>query len=77
MGTAAGTSGLGLRLENICLTLKNLPGYTLLYNVHVQNQGWLRDENDSSSWFESGEVAGTAALSLRLEGIRIKLVKNE
>ncbi|MBU4439794.1 MAG: hypothetical protein L6276_05335, partial [Acetobacterium sp.] len=77
MGTEAGTTGLGLRLENICLTLKNLPGYTLLYNVHVQNQGWLRDENDSSSWFKSGETAGTSALSLRLEGIRIKLVKSE
>lgn len=77
MGTEAGTTGKGLRLENICLTLNNLPGYTLLYNVHVQNQGWLRDENDSSTWFKSGEVAGTSALSLRLEGIRIKLVKSE
>jgi hypothetical protein len=77
MGSAAGTSGLGLRLENICLTLNNLPGYSLRYNVHVQNQGWLRDEADSSSWFSSGEVAGTAGLSLRLEGIRIELVKDE
>ena len=77
MGTAAGTTGKGLRLENICLTLKNLPGYTLLYDVHVQNQGWLRDENDSSTWFKSGETAGTSALSLRLEGIRIKLVKDQ
>ena len=77
MGTAAGTSGLGLRLENICLTLNNLPGYSLRYNVHVQNQGWLRDEADPGSWFTSGEVAGTAGLGLRLEGIRIALVKNE
>lgn len=77
MGTAAGTSGLSLRLENICLTMNNLPGYSLRYNVHVQNQGWLRDENDSSNWFKSGETAGTAGLSLRLEGILIKLVKDE
>ncbi|PKL03417.1 MAG: hypothetical protein CVV55_00065 [Synergistetes bacterium HGW-Synergistetes-2] len=77
MGTAAGTSGLGLRLENICLTLHNLPGYSLRYNVHVQNQGWLRDEADRSRWFTSGEVAGTAALGLRLEGLRIELVKDE
>ncbi|MBI4857292.1 MAG: hypothetical protein HY818_11200 [Acetobacterium woodii] len=77
MGTTAGTTGEGLRLENICLTLKNLPGYTLFYDVHVQNQGWLRDENDSSTWFKSGETAGTVALGLRLEGIRIKLVKTE
>jgi hypothetical protein len=77
MGTAAGTSGLGLRLENICLTLTNLPGYSLRYNVHVQNQGWLRDEADPGSWFTSGEVAGTAGFGLRLEGIRIALVKDE
>ncbi|MBC3803960.1 hypothetical protein GH808_05855 [Acetobacterium fimetarium] len=77
MGSAAGTTGRSLRLENICLTLNNLPGYTLLYNVHVQDRGWLRDENDRSSWFRSGEVAGTSALSLRLEGIKIKLVKTE
>ncbi|MEO1814556.1 MAG: GLUG motif-containing protein [Acetobacterium sp.] len=77
MGSAAGTSGLGLRLENICLTLTNLPGYSLRYNVHVQNQGWLRDEADPSSWFTSGEVAGTAGQSLRLEGIRMVLVEDE
>lgn len=77
MGTAAGTSGQGLRLENICLTLEDLSGYTLLYTVHVQNQGWLRDENDSSSWFKSGEIAGTAGQGLRLEGIKIMLVKTE
>lgn len=77
MGSAAGTSGKSLRLENITLTLNNLPGYSLHYNVHVQNQGWLRDENDPSSWFSSGEVAGTSGKSLRLEGIRIELVKDE
>lgn len=76
MGTAAGTSGEGLRLERITLDLIDLPGYTLYYNVHVQNRGWLRDEADSSSWFTSGESAGTVGESLRLEGIRIKLVKN-
>lgn len=77
MGSAAGTSGKSLRLENISLTLNNLPGYSLRYNVHVQNQGWLRDEADPSSWFTSGEVAGTSGKSLRLEAIRIELVKDE
>lgn len=77
MGSAAGTSGKSLRLENISLTLNNLPGYNLRYNVHVQNQGWLRDEADPSSWFTSGEVAGTSGHSLRLEAIRIVLVKDE
>lgn len=77
MGSEAGTSGKSLRLENITLTLENLPGYSLRYNVHVQNQGWLRDEADPSSWFTSGEVAGTAGLGLRLEAIRMVLVKDE
>lgn len=75
MGNLAGTEGLGLRLESIRLVLNNMPGYTIRYNVHVQNKGWLRDEDDDTTWFKSGEIAGTAGQSLRLEGIRIKLVK--
>lgn len=76
MGTEAGTSGQGLRMEEITLNLVNLPGYTLYYNVQVQNKGWLRDEDDVSDWFVSGQTAGTTGQSLRLESIRIKLVKN-
>ncbi|MEA4806852.1 hypothetical protein [Acetobacterium wieringae] len=75
MGNMAGTEGQGLRLESIRLVLNNLPGYTIKYNVQVQNKGWLRDEDDDSTWFKSGETAGTAGQSLRLEGIRIKLVQ--
>jgi hypothetical protein len=74
MGTAAGTSSQGLRLERIRLVLSGLSGYELRYNVQVQNKGWLRDETDSSTWFVSGETAGTEGEGLRLEGIRIKLV---
>lgn len=77
MGTEAGTSGLGLRMEEITLNLVNLPGYTLYYNVQVQNKGWLREEDDVSDWFVSGQTAGTTGQSLRLESIRIKLVKNQ
>lgn len=75
MGTLAGTQGQGLRMENIKLELKNLPGYTLKYNVQVENQGWLRAQLDDSTWYESGQVAGTSGLGLRLESIRIKLIK--
>ncbi|WP_162624472.1 hypothetical protein [Acetobacterium sp. KB-1] len=74
MGNMAGTEGQGLRLESIRLVLNNLPGYTLRYNVQVQNEGWLKDINDDATWFISGETAGTAGKGLRLEGIRIKLV---
>lgn len=75
MGNMAGTEGQGLRLESIRLVLNNLPGYTIMYNVQVQNKGWLRDEDDDSTWFKSGETAGTVGQSLRLEGIRIKIVQ--
>lgn len=75
MGSLAGTEGQGLRLESIRLVLNNMPGYILKYNVQVQNKGWLRDEDDSSTWFSSGSTAGTAGEGLRLEGIRIELVE--
>jgi DNA-binding Lrp family transcriptional regulator len=75
MGKMAGTQGESLRMESIKLELKNLPGYTIKYNVHVENQGWLRDQLDDSTWFVSGEDAGTKGYGLRLEAIRIKLVK--
>lgn len=74
MGKLAGTEGKGERLERIRLELDNFPGYVLKYNVQVQNEGWLRNENDDSTWYVSGETAGTEGKGLRLEGIRIKLV---
>lgn len=75
MGKLAGTEGKGLRLERITLTLNNLPDYQLRYNVQVQNIGWLRDENDVSTWFVGGESAGTNGKGYRLEGIKIVLVE--
>ena len=75
MGADAGSEGEGLRLENIRLVLNNMPGYILKYNVQVQNKGWLRSQSDESTWFQSGQTAGTAGEGLRLEGIRIKLVQ--
>jgi uncharacterized protein YjdB len=75
MGDEAGTSGEGLRLEQIRLVLNNMSGYRLLYNVQVQNKGWLKDVNNEENWFKSGETAGTSGEGLRLEGIRIKIVE--
>lgn len=75
MGLDAGSEGMGLRLESIRLVLNNMPGYVLKYNVQVQNKGWLRSQNDDTTWFVSGQTAGTAGEGLRLEGIRIKLVQ--
>lgn len=76
MGSTAGTEGKGLRLESIKLELKNLPGYSLKYNVQVENLGWLKDTADKTKWFNSGETAGTSGQGLRLEGICIRLVKD-
>lgn len=75
MGSEAGTNGQGLRLEQIRLVLNNLPGYRLLYNVQVQNKGWLKDPNNVETWFKTGETAGTAGEGLRLEGLRVKIVE--
>lgn len=75
MGEKAGTEGYGLRMERITLVLNNMPGYTLKYDVQVENLGWLKDENDDSTWYVSGQPAGTTGRSLRLESIKIKLVK--
>lgn len=75
MGNEAGTSGQGLRLESIRLVLNNMPGYRLLYDVQVQNRGWLKDIDDSDTWFKNGETAGTYGEGLRLEGLRIKIVE--
>lgn len=75
MGNEAGTSGQGLRLESIRLVLNNMPGYRLLYNVQVQNKGWLKDTSNPETWFKNGEMAGTAGEGLRLEGLRIKIVE--
>jgi len=75
MGTEAGTNGQGLRMEQIRLVLNNMPGYRLLYNVQVQNKGWLKDPNNDETWFKSGETAGTAGEGLRLEAFRVKIVE--
>jgi uncharacterized protein YjdB len=53
------------------MKLENLPGYSIEYRTHVQNVGW--EEN----WAQDGETAGTVGRGLRLEGIQIRLVKEE
>lgn len=46
----------------------------LRYNVHVQNIGWLYDENDPSTWAKNGDYAGTRGKGLRIEAIKIVLL---
>ena len=44
------------------------------YCTHVQSIGWQGNENNMNTWFRDGQMAGTAGLSKRLEGIQIVLV---
>lgn len=36
-----GTDGLGLRVEAFKMTLNGMPGYSIKYQTHVQNKGWM------------------------------------
>lgn len=65
---ALGTRGQSLRVEGFWLDLSgDLPaGAKLVYQVHVENRGWMAPVSD-------GDFAGTSGESLRVESIRIKL----
>ena len=77
-GAIAGTTGLGLRVEAVQLSLtakgSAAPGDvnrpyvsapTITYQTHVQNIGW-------QGWVNSGAVAGTTGRGLRVEALRVK-----
>lgn len=63
-----GSRGEGLRLEGIRIELTGAvpSGAGISYEVHVQNEGWMKAA-------ENGEFAGTTARSLRIEAIKINL----
>lgn len=68
--TILGTTGKGLRMEALSLTLKNAPlSGGIKYSAHVQSIGW----QDAKA---NGQVAGTSGRSLRLEAIKISLTGN-
>ncbi|MEO1815846.1 MAG: Ig-like domain-containing protein [Acetobacterium sp.] len=70
-----GTVGQSKRIEGFEIKLTGeLPaGMMIRYNVHVENKGWLYDENDASSWPRDGDYAGTRGESLRIEAVKIVL----
>jgi uncharacterized protein YjdB len=68
--TQLGTTGKGLRLEALSLSLKNPPvtgGIT--YSAHVQSIGW-------QAAVSNGKLAGTEGRALRLEAVKISLTGN-
>ena len=66
-GAVAGTSGKGLRMEALTVTLLNLPVKGgIQYNAHVQSKGW-------QGWKSNGKIAGTTGKGLRMEALQIRL----
>lgn len=74
-----GTVGQSKRIEGFEIKLTGTvpEGMELRYNVHVQNKGWLYDENDSADWPKDGAYAGTRGNSLRIEAVKIVLTDSE
>ncbi|WP_170253954.1 leucine-rich repeat protein [Acetobacterium paludosum] len=74
-----GTEGQSKRIEGfeIKLTGEIPAGMEMRYNVHVQNKGWLYDENDSANWPKDGDYAGTRGESLRIEAVKIVLTDSD
>ncbi|MBR3225748.1 MAG: S8 family serine peptidase [Atopobiaceae bacterium] len=66
-GKASGTSGKGLRLEGIKISLSDsrVKG-SVEYRTHVQNVGW-------QGYVRNGKMSGTSGKGLRLEAIQIRL----
>lgn len=74
-----GTVGQSKRIEGFEIKLTGTvpEGMELRYNVHVQNKGWLYDEDDCSDWPKDGAYAGTRGDSLRIEAVKIVLTDGD
>ena len=68
-GKTSGTTGQGLRMEALIVSLINKGGLDISIEAqaHVQNVGWQPLKTD-------GEVIGTTGEGLRLEALRIRLI---
>lgn len=68
-GKTSGTTGQGLRMEALIVSLINKGGLDISIEAqaHVQNVGWQPLKSD-------GEVIGTTGEGLRLEALRIRLI---
>ena len=74
----AGTDGQGLRVEAFKITLKGLPGYAVNYETHVQNKGWMPAiQTANGTEISLAPEAGTHGLGLRMEALRIEIIKTE
>ncbi len=65
-----------LRVEAFKITLSGLPGYAVAYQVQVQNKGWMTPvQTENGTDITTAAVAGTQKQGLRMEALRIELVK--
>ncbi|WP_070372810.1 Ig domain-containing protein [Acetobacterium wieringae] len=72
-GETAGTDnpdGTKNPIEAIKLKLENMPNYSVIYQVYVKDHGW-------QSWVRDDAMAGTEGMSLPIEAIRIRIVKEQ
>ncbi len=76
--TMAGTQNQGLRVEAFKMTLKGLPGYAVKYQVQVQNYGWMTPITTlNGTDVTAATLAGTQNQGLRMEALRIEIVKTD
>ena len=67
-GEIIGTTGRGLRIEAIKISLRNVPeNIKVEYRAHVQGIGW-------QNWKQDSEIAGTIGEGLRLEALEIRII---
>ena len=77
-GEVAGVTGKAKRAEAVQITLKGMPGYAIKYQVHVQKKGWMDAvTTENGREVDEAAVAGTTGQALRIEAIRIQIVKTD
>lgn len=65
-GATSGLEGKNKQIEAIKISLANLSGVKVKYQVHVESIGWM-------AWKSGGAVAGTEGKNKQVEAIKIKL----
>lgn len=65
-GATSGLEGKNKQIEAIKISLANLSGVKVKYQVHVESIGWM-------AWKSGGAVAGTTGKNKQVEAIKIKL----
>ncbi|MGO3007013.1 MAG: InlB B-repeat-containing protein [Lactococcus cremoris] len=71
-GETAGTTGLGLRMESLKISLINLSNGLTNSNSHIQYQGYVQNIGWQNP-VQDGTIAGTVGQGLRFEAIKMNL----